>query len=78
MPNGEQALEEAQEGEDSAEDSDEWDSQEDDKEEAGGLDWPLGRQVKPGWFSLSLLCFLFSFVQFVLGLVLTPNHFIKS
>ena len=33
MPNGEQALEQTQEGEDSAEDSDEWDSQEDDNEE---------------------------------------------
>ncbi|XP_037416622.1 ribosomal RNA processing protein 1 homolog [Triticum dicoccoides] len=33
MPNGEQALEQAQEGEDSVEDSDEWDSQEDDEEE---------------------------------------------
>ncbi|XBI02563.1 hypothetical protein VPH35_131082 [Triticum aestivum] len=33
MPNGEQALEQAQEGEDSTEDSDEWDSQEYDDEE---------------------------------------------
>ncbi|XBI00186.1 hypothetical protein VPH35_129314 [Triticum aestivum] len=33
MPNGEQDLEQAQEGEDSAEDSDKWDSQEDDDEE---------------------------------------------
>ena len=33
MPNGEQALEQTQEGEDSAEDSDEWDSQEDEEEE---------------------------------------------
>ena len=39
MPNGEQALEQVQEGEDSAEESGEWDSQgEDDEEESEKLD----------------------------------------